>query len=1028
MKADFSTVSFGRFTLRVRLAAVMLVWPLALSAAEDKSADSKAGPIPIAKMKRKSPVDFGREILPVLSQNCLACHNKTKAKADLNLETPADMIKGGESGKAIVPKHGADSLLVKVAAHQKKPVMPPRDNKVNAASFTPEELGLLKLWIDQGAKGTAATAGPIDWQPLPEGVNPIYAVAVSPDGQISAAGRANQIFIYDISTAQLVTRLTDPQLTKNGVYKPGTAHRDMVHSLVFSPDGNLLASGGYREVKLWRRTQDTRQFALKSAGKKAVRTMAASPDGNWFVTGGEDGRIHIWEAGKGKEVRTLNAHQGTITSLKFSPDGARLLSGSTDKRIRVWDTANWQLFAEVETPASVAALTWAMGGKEFVSGGPDTVLRVWWLLVDEGEGEIVSVRELKGHEGAILSLDTFWPGGTQVVSGSGDGSVRQWNLETGQMVRQYNHGGPVAAVAVRPDGKRIISGGLNSVAKLWETEKGAQVAEMKGDLRALNLIAEREQYAALATADVAYWKSTHQTATNDYKAVTERVKKATDADAVAQKAFKEKEDVLTKAKDAKTAADKALADLNELLKRANDAFAAAEKVAKAAETAAKTAKEKEAQNKEAIDKAAADATAKAKLAADAKAAADKLANENKDKLKQATDAATNTAKGLESATNEAKKAEMAKSNTENELQLARKAEQKSADDVAAALAAIQQAEKQQKQAENDLQTAKKAAADGEEPIRAVAFTPDNRTVATAGNDHLVHTWNAENGAAFDTIAGASGPIYALAFGGANTLVSGGADKDAVAWDLQEHWKLERVIGTGDANSPLADRVNALRFSPDGRQLATGGGEPTRGGEIKIWSVADGKLVKELANVHSDTVFGLDYSPDGKYLASSAADRFVKVTEVATGKVVKAFEGHTHYVMGVSWKRDGRTLASSGADNVVKIWDFVKGEKKKNVEGFSKEVTSVHFLGITDQAVVTCGDNQVRAVNEKGENVRSYGGSTDYVYASAVTPDGRMVVAGGQDSVLRVWNATNGQAIASFAPPPTAPAPTTAAKK
>jgi WD40 repeat protein len=247
-------------------------------------------------------------------------------------------------------------------------------------------------------------------------------------------------------------------------------------------------------------------------------------------------------------------------------------------------------------------------------------------------------------------------------------------------------------------------------------------------------------------------------------------------------------------------------------------------------------------------------------------------------------------------------------------------------------------------------------------------------------------------------------------------VSGAVDGSSIVWDLAPAWTLERVIGTGDATSQLVDRVNALRFTPDGKTLATGGGEPTRGGEIKLWQVSDGKLVKEFKNVHSDAVFALDFTPDGKYLASGAADKFARVVEVASGKVVKAFEGHTHHVLGVSWKRDGRTLATAGADNVIKVWDFVSGERRKTVEGFSKEVTSICFIPGTDQAVASSGDSSVSTVNEKGEKVRAFTGASDFMHSSAVTPDGRIVVAGGQDSVLRVWNGTDGKAVATFEAP------------
>ena len=279
---------------------------------------------------------------------------------------------------------------------------------------------------------------------------------------------------------------------------------------------------------------------------------------------------------------------------------------------------------------------------------------------------------------------------------------------------------------------------------------------------------------------------------------------------------------------------------------------------------------------------------------------------------------------------------------------------------------------------------------------------------------MVHTWNAENGAAYEIYPGHQAPVAALAFAGGKRLVSV-AERGAVSWDTDSAWKLERVLGTGDATNAIADRVNALRFSPDGKWLATGGGEPTRGGEIKLWDVATGKLVNEFKNVHSDAVFGLDFSPDGKFLASSAADKFVRVTEIATGKVVKAFEGHTHHVLGVSWKHDGRTLVSAGADNLIKVWDFASGERKKNIEGFGKEVTAISFVGFTDQAVATSGDRQVKLLRDNGEAVRSLNGETDFVNAAGVTDDGKVVVAGGQDSVLRVWNGANGESIVTFGP-------------
>ena len=311
----------------------------------------------IAAIERDTPVDFATEILPIFKKNCTACHNEADAEGDLVLETPATIREGGGTGEAVDLSDSAASLLLLVATGAEEPVMPPEDNDVDAARLSPEELGLIKLWIEQGAEGEVPTAtAQIQWQSLPAGIQPIMSVALTPNGRVAACGRANQIFVYDIETQQLDTRLTDPSLIDAGMYEsPGVAHLDLVQSLAFSPDGNVLASGGYRQVKLWRResVRLVDDWRLDAVG---VTAAVVSPDGAQLAVGHDDGTVGLWGLADKKPVRSFAAGKADIRQLEFSDDGARLVASTADGTAYVWTLSDGRLESTFTAPADIAAL------------------------------------------------------------------------------------------------------------------------------------------------------------------------------------------------------------------------------------------------------------------------------------------------------------------------------------------------------------------------------------------------------------------------------------------------------------------------------------------------------------------------------------------------------------------------------------------------------------------------------------------------------------------------------------------------
>lgn len=315
------------------------------------------------------------------------------------------------------------------------------------------------------------------------------------------------------------------------------------------------------------------------------------------------------------------------------------------------------------------------------------------------------------------------------------------------------------------------------------------------------------------------------------------------------------------------------------------------------------------------------------------------------------------------------------------------------------------------------------------PVRAVALTANGETIAASHGNHL-HLFDSKTGVLKHTLkdtelktsegevadAAHIAIVDALAFSPDGTTLASGSFQEMKLWDV-ETGALKKTI------SDFSDRVVAIDYSPDGSLIATGGGAPTINGEIRILK-ADGSPVKELPEAHSDTAFGVQFSPDGKHLATCGADKFVKVWDVASGEFVKSFEGHTHHVMDVGWKGDdGKILASGGADNVVKVWDFEKGEQTRTINAHGDHVTRLKFIGKTQFFVTVGGDKQLKQWDSNnGGNRRTYAGNTDYLYAVSVSADGKVVAAGGEEGVVRVYNGDNGQVIQTIDPanPPEAP--------
>ncbi len=895
---------------------------------------------------------------------------------------------------------------------------------VTSVAVSPDGQTLLSASFDRTVRAWDAQSGR-ELTAFLKHTKPAEVVAISPDGTVAASGASDgSLWLWDYRTGEQVRELA--------------GHTGMVRAVAFSPDGKLLASGsadyglGYgtpqrdNTLRLW--NVETGEELRRCEGiSQAVHAVAFAPDGQMIAAVGEWKMVGLWSVEAGEQIRKFPTPPTHPISVAFSSDGRTIATGHAalvridgpyfldpvNSVVCLWDVDSGQLRRKLSGHTGpVNAVAFSPNGRCLASGSgghhhgdswspaKDNTLRLW----DVQSGEQLAQQDT----GSTVDSVAFTPDGKSIVSGGGDLAIghgndkpdlRLWRLpesvwpenEINEIARLVGHTKRPTDLVFLQDGKRALSASGDGTIRLWSIDSGEALDVFTEDgLPAIACLALSPDDKTIVTGhhldgrlrvwDVASGRAVRSIGAHGEHATVDAVGFIPGANQFVSASYEES---VVKLWDAAT---------GELLCETGP-FDGINSLAALSD------------NRILVGMA-------------------HLLQLSEVPLRDAIETLQADEKGDITGIAVTPNGEMAASGS-------------STGPICLwSLQTLKQIGRFEGHADK---------------VEALAFTPDGRRLISGSWDRTLRVWDVatQREMARTTTKNRVSLELAASPDGRTILAGGGEwwDNDNKKWVAENDyalrvWRLPQAVAapTGESTEALVYETNtaerlftgskargtSIAISDDGSLALVGHGD----GEVSLWSVADGKQIRQFAGAEKAANRVL-FWPDGEHVAAASEDGNVRLWNLDTAKIVRQFQGHTGRVDSIALSLDESLLLTGSADydqeqdRSLRLWNAATGEELRR---FAEQLQYVRDLVFSHDGRYAYGVGAgTTAVIQwdvaTGAAVHRFPKSPTSPISLAISPDGGMLAVGYmarrqndgrwddvENAIVRLWNLKTRQVI------------------